>query len=190
MRSGLKQRHLCPSHEPRCRPDDYLLTRKERVVNKTYLKTKCNTQASVEQSEANILHKCLPAQAVFKWEGWCFHHWPQGYATAFTDNSSHYSARFQTIRKQDENVRISLLKHLSEDTLKILKAILNTIWSTGDFPCQWRAANVIPIPKPKRTTLTHSTTCQSHWPVVCARSKRAWSIQYTRQKPVWLQESS
>ena len=113
-----------------------------------------------------------------------------GHAAAFTDNSSsaHCSARFQTIKAQNERVRIdftsnntevynkpfrlrdlrrsilkakpcapgpdgihnNLLKHLPEDTLKILKEILNIIWISGDFPPQWRAATVIPIPKPNK----------------------------------------
>ena len=34
--------------------------------------------------------------------------------------------------------------------MKILKDILNNIWTTGDFPHQWRAATVIPIPKPNK----------------------------------------
>ena len=38
----------------------------------------------------------------------------------------------------------------SEDTLKILKEILNKIWISRDFPHQWRAATVIPIPKPNK----------------------------------------
>ena len=41
----------------------------------------------------------------------------------------------------------NLPKHLSEDTLKILKEILNKIWTSADFPQSWRAASVIPIPK-------------------------------------------
>ena len=48
----------------------------------------------------------------------------------------------------------NLLKHLPEDTLKILKEILNIIWISGDFPPQWRAATV--IPNQTRTTRTHS----------------------------------
>ena len=111
-------------------------------------------------------------------------------ATAFADNSSsaHYSARFQTIKAQDERVRIdftsdntevyskpfrlrdlrrsilkakprapgpdgihnNLLKHLPENTLKILREILNIIWISGDFPPQWRTATVIQIPKPNK----------------------------------------
>ena len=111
------------------------------------------------------------------------------HAAAFADNSSsaHYSARFQTIKAQDERVRMDFtsdntevynlpfrlrdlrrsilrakpcapgpdgihnnqLKHLPEDTLKILKEILYIIWISGDFP-QWRAATVIPIPKPNK----------------------------------------
>ena len=34
--------------------------------------------------------------------------------------------------------------------MKILKDILNNIWTTGEFPHQWRAATVIPIPKPNK----------------------------------------
>ena len=44
----------------------------------------------------------------------------------------------------------NLLKHLPEDTLKILKEILNIIWISGDFPPPWRAATVILIPKPNK----------------------------------------
>ena len=111
------------------------------------------------------------------------------HAAAFTDNSSaHYSATFQTIKVQEEKVKIditsdntevynktfrlryfrrsimkakrcapgpdgihnNLLKYLPEDTLKILKEILNKIWTYADFPHQWRAATVIPIPKPNK----------------------------------------
>ena len=112
------------------------------------------------------------------------------HAAAFTDNSSsaHYSATFQTVKVQEEKVKIdftsdntevynkpfrlrdlrrsimkakprapgpdgihnNLLKHLPEDTLKILKEILNKIWISADFPQQWRAATVIPIPKPNK----------------------------------------
>ena len=41
-------------------------------------------------------------------------------------------------------------EHLPEDTLQILKEILNRIWTSADFPQQWRAAAVIPIPKPNK----------------------------------------
>ena len=44
----------------------------------------------------------------------------------------------------------NLLKHLPEHTLKILKEILNKIWTSADFPHQWGAATVIPIPKPNK----------------------------------------
>ena len=49
-----------------------------------------------------------------------------------------------------DGIHNSLLKHLPEDTLKILKEILNKIWTSADFPQQWRAATVIPIPKPNK----------------------------------------
>ena len=47
-------------------------------------------------------------------------------------------------------IQNNLLKHLPEDTLKILKGILNKIWISVDFPQQWRAATLIPIPKPNK----------------------------------------
>ena len=112
------------------------------------------------------------------------------HGAVFTDNSSsaHYSATFQTIKEQEERVKIdftsyntevsnktfrlrdlrwsimkakprapghdgihnNLLKHLPEDTLKILKEILNMIWIYADFLQQWRAATVIPILKPNK----------------------------------------
>ena len=41
-----------------------------------------------------------------------------------------------------------MLKHLPESSLKALLGIFNHIWTTGDFPEDWRLATVIPIPKP------------------------------------------
>ena len=49
-----------------------------------------------------------------------------------------------------DGIHNNLLKHLPEDRLKILKEILNKIWTSADFPHQWRAATVIPIPKPNK----------------------------------------
>ena len=45
-----------------------------------------------------------------------------------------------------DGIHNNLLKHLPEDTLKIL----NKLWTSADFPHQWRAATVIPIPKPNK----------------------------------------
>ena len=49
-----------------------------------------------------------------------------------------------------DGIHINLLKNIPEDTLKILKEILNKIWTSADFPQQWRAATVIPILKPNK----------------------------------------
>ena len=49
-----------------------------------------------------------------------------------------------------DGIHNNLLKHLPEDTLKILKEILKKIWISADFPQQWRVATVIPIPKPNK----------------------------------------
>ena len=46
-----------------------------------------------------------------------------------------------------DGIHNNLLKYLPEDIIKIIKEILNNIWISGDFPPQWRAATVIPIPK-------------------------------------------
>ena len=49
-----------------------------------------------------------------------------------------------------DGIHNNLLKHLPEDTLKILKEILSKIWISADFPHQWSATTVIPIPKPTK----------------------------------------
>ena len=49
-----------------------------------------------------------------------------------------------------DGIHNNLLKHLPEDTLNILKEILNKIWTSVDFPQQWRAATVIPTLKPNK----------------------------------------
>ena len=48
---------------------------------------------------------------------------------------------------EPDGIHDNLLKHLPEETLRILKEILNKIWISADFPQQWRAATVMPIPK-------------------------------------------
>ena len=48
---------------------------------------------------------------------------------------------------QDE-IHYQMLKHLPESSLQALLGIFNHIWTTGDFPENWRLATVIPIPKP------------------------------------------
>ena len=60
-----------------------------------------------------------------------------------------------------DRIHNNLLKHLPEDTLKTLKEILNKIWTSADFPQQWRAATVIPIPKPNKD---HNDPL-SYWPI-------------------------
>ena len=49
-----------------------------------------------------------------------------------------------------DGIHNNLLKHLPEDTLQILKEILNRKWTSADLPQQWRAATVILIPKPNK----------------------------------------
>ena len=53
----------------------------------------------------------------------------------------------------------NLLKHLTEDILKILKKILDKIWTSANFPDQRRA--LIPIPKPNKD----HTNPLNYWPI-------------------------
>ena len=98
-----------------------------------------------------------------------------------------------------DGIHNDLLKHLPEGTLQILKEILNRIWTSADFPQQWRAATVIPIPKPNKDRTDPLSYRPMHWPAVYARFWSAWLTpassgtsknKDTRQKPVWLQKTS
>ena len=93
-----------------------------------------------------------------------------------------------------------LLKHLPEDTLKIIKGILNKIRISAYFPHQWRAASVIPVPKPSKD----HTDPLSYRPIALTRclckvlermiyTHFIWYLEKSgifRQKRVWLQETS
>ena len=57
-------------------------------------------------------------------------------------NQSHDSAT------GPDEIHYQMLKHLPESSLQALLSIFNHIWTTGDFPEDWRLATVIPIPKP------------------------------------------
>ena len=48
-----------------------------------------------------------------------------------------------------DGIHNNLLKHLPEDTLKILKEILNNIWISGDFPPSMESGNCDPHPQTK-----------------------------------------
>ena len=47
-----------------------------------------------------------------------------------------------------DEIHYQMLKHLPESSLQALLGIFNHIWTTGDFPEDWRLATIIPIPKP------------------------------------------
>ena len=47
-----------------------------------------------------------------------------------------------------DEVHYQLLKHLPRESLKLLLAIYNDIWVSGNVPDSWKEATVIPIPKP------------------------------------------
>ncbi|GFO23346.1 RNA-directed DNA polymerase from mobile element jockey [Plakobranchus ocellatus] len=47
-----------------------------------------------------------------------------------------------------DGVYYQFLRHLPGSCLHILLKLFNNIWTTGDIPPSWRAASVVPIPKP------------------------------------------
>ena len=49
-----------------------------------------------------------------------------------------------------DNIHYQLLKHIPRETLKILLALMNKIWTDESFPSIWRHAIIIPIPKPSK----------------------------------------
>ena len=47
-----------------------------------------------------------------------------------------------------DEIHYELLKHLPEESRKVLLDIFNKIWTEGVFPDAWREATIIPLPKP------------------------------------------
>ena len=72
------------------------------------------------------------------------------YICVIGPTASCWSRPSTSLSWRPDGIHNNLLKYLPEDTLRILKEILNKIWISADFPQQWRAATVIPIPKPNK----------------------------------------
>ena len=66
---------------------------------------------------------------------------------------------------------ISLGKHWKSSKISWITSGLQ---ETSRISGEWQLWSL--SPNQTRTTLTHSVTDQSHWPVACARSWSAWSI--------------
>ena len=49
-----------------------------------------------------------------------------------------------------DQIHYEILRHIPEETLKILLNILNEYWKKDSFPESWREAFIIPIPKPDK----------------------------------------
>ena len=86
-----------------------------------------------------------------------------------------------------------------EESLVVLKDILNGIWISGHFPAQWRAASVVPIPKPGkdqsdplnyRPIILTSCLCKimnkNDQSVLDLVPGEEWNPQ---QEPAWLQKA-
>ena len=52
-----------------------------------------------------------------------------------------------------DQVHYEIIRHIPEETLKILLNIINGHWTDGTFPKEWRLAFIIPIPKPGKDLL-------------------------------------
>ena len=76
-----------------------------------------------------------------------------------SDNTEVYNRPFSMEELQDDlrraqytstgpdGTHYQLLKHLPDASLLLLLNMFNKIWISGDFPCDWRKAILIPIPK-------------------------------------------
>ena len=53
-----------------------------------------------------------------------------------------------------DQIHYEILRHLPEETLKVLLNILNELWKNDSFPKSWREALIIPIPKAGRDPLS------------------------------------
>ena len=73
-----------------------------------------------------------------------------------------------------DGINNNLLKHLPEDTLKILKEILNKIWISADFLNNGEQQRWSQSPNQIKTILTHSVTDPLHWPAVYAKFWCVW----------------
>src|SRR5207248_9531634 len=51
-----------------------------------------------------------------------------------------------------DEVASEMLKHVPPDGRKLLLAIFNLVWQSGEFPSSWHQAIVIPLPKPVKDT--------------------------------------
>lgn len=52
-----------------------------------------------------------------------------------------------------DQIHYEILRHLPEETLKVLLKIINECWNSDYFPDSWREALIIPIPKPGKDHL-------------------------------------
>ena len=85
-----------------------------------------------------------------------------------------------------DGIHNNLLKHLPEDTLKILKETLNMIWTSAEFPREWRAATVIPILKPNKD----HTDSLSYRPIALTRCLCKVLERMVNTRFIWYLEKS
>ena len=115
-----------------------------------------------------------------------------------SNNNEHYNTEFSSdelhhalLTSKDsspgpDDVHYQMLKHLPEEQLVLLLAILNDIWSSGIYPPSWSEATVIPIPKPGKD---HSNTI-NYRPIAMTSCMAKTMERMVNNRLVWYLESN
>jgi len=93
-----------------------------------------------------------------------------------------------------DQICYKLLKHLLDESLRVLVRLVNRVWATGALPTSWRHSTVVPVHKPTKPAHLQS----SHRPIsltsaVCKLmekmivSKLKWFLEY--YKPLNMSQS-
>ena len=79
-----------------------------------------------------------------------------------SDNSEYYNAPFslaslyQALNKchdtspGPDEIHYQMIKHLPEDSLRVLLSLYNAIWNGDPFPSSWQESLIIPVLKPDK----------------------------------------
>ena len=57
----------------------------------------------------------------------------------------------RSVAEGPDEVHNDMLRHLPSSALKVLLAVFNSLWESGDFPAAWREAIVVPLLKPGKS---------------------------------------
>ena len=85
-----------------------------------------------------------------------------------------------------DQIHNEILKHLPDETLKLLLNIYNNLWHTQTFPNNWRLATIIPIPKPGKD---HSDP-SNYRPIALTNSLCKLMEKIINKRLMWFLETS